>query len=114
MTNKSILNNIPVGGDYFSLLYSRKSNNNLQFHLDQFDPNDYWIYKSTRKFKEVTYQDLLDFKYASYIFFKKDLYDKDWIDNWINFIYSIKDMSFLFLHKPFPPFNPQDKIKIKK
>ena len=114
MTNKTIESSREVGGDYFKLVYSRRSNKNLQFYLDQFNHEDYYIYKSTRIFKEVNYQDLLEFKYAGYILFKRDLYNKEWIDMWIDWLYSIKDMSFLFMNKPFPAFNPEDKIKIKK
>ena len=74
MTNKTINSNGKVGGEYFRLKYLRRSNKNLQFYLDQFNHEDYYIYKSTRMFKEVNYQDLLEFKYANYILFKRDLY----------------------------------------
>jgi len=114
MTNKTIKSVRKVGGDYFYLQYIRKSNKNLQFYLNQFNHEDYYIYKSSDRFKEVSYNDLLEFKYAGYIFFKKDIYDKNHIDMWINYLYSIKDMRFLYLNIPFPPFNPEDKIKIKK
>lgn len=112
MTNKTIINTRPVGGDYFGLYYLRKSPYNLQYYLDQFNPDDYWIFKSTRKFKQVTYQDLLEFKYAQYILFKKDLYSLEDILKWIEFLDIIKG-DFLFLHIPFPPIHIMDRIKVK-
>jgi len=114
MTNKTIGNRRKVGGDYFFLQKEKISDKNLQFYLNQFNPKDYYIYKSTNRFKEVNYEDLLEFKYSGYILFKKDLYDKEWIDIWIDFLSYVKTNSFQYLSKPFPAFNPEDKIKIKK
>jgi len=111
MTSKTILNIRKVGGYYFTLYYLRRSELTLDFYLNQFNEEDYWIYKSTDKFREVTYEDLLEFKYANYIFFKKDIYNKEHIDKWVEFIDSIGGIKFL--NKPFPPFNPS-KIIIKK
>lgn len=56
----------------------------------------------------------LEFKYSTYIFFKKDLYNKECIDMWIEFLSKIRNLRVYYLDKPFPPFNPEDKIKIKK
>lgn len=114
MTNKTIGNRRKVAGYYFSLQKEKSSKNNLQFYLDIFNHQDYYIYKSTNRFKEVSYDDLLEFKYAGYIFFKKDMYSKEWIDIWIEFLSDVKTISFYYLVKPFPPFNPEDKIKIKR
>lgn len=110
MTDKTIENIRKVGSYNFELIYSRRSELTLDFYLKQFNPNDYWIYKSTGKFRKVTYQELLEFKYASYIFFKKDIYDKEYINKWIEFS---NRLYIPFLSKPFPPFNPS-KIIIKK
>lgn len=111
MTNKTIGSARQPRSDYFKLTRSRRSNKNLQFYLDQFDHKDYWIYKSCRTFKEVSYNDLLEFKYSGYIFFNKDLYSKDHIEDWIG--YCKKDNLFLFLDKPFPNFDPYKKIILK-
>lgn len=54
------------------------------------------------------------YKYARYILFKKDLYTKKYLDMWIEFLSKIRNLRVYYLDKPFPPFNPQDKIKIKK
>lgn len=114
MTNKTIQSSREVGGDYFNLKYLRSSNKNLQFYLDKFDINNYYIYKSTSRFKEVNYNDLLEFKYVGYILFKKDIYNKECIDMWIDWLYKVDKSKFLFMDKPFPAFSPEDKIKIKK
>lgn len=111
MSDKTIKNIKKVGGDFFILYYLRKSELTLYFYLNQFNPDDYWIYKSTRMFREVSYQELLEFKYAGYIFFKKDLYDKEYIDIWIEFVNILGGIQYL--NKPFPPFQPS-KIIIKK
>lgn len=113
-TNKNIDSSRKIGGDYFFLQKRKSSTLNLQFYLNQFNHEDYYIYKSTGRFKEVSYEDLLEFKNGGYIFFKKDLYDNEVIDSWINWLYSNRLNRFSYLNIPFPPFNPEDKIKIKK
>ena len=99
----------PVGGDCFKLMYARRSNETLESHLKKFNYNDYWVLKSSGHQRLVTYDDLLEFKYASYIFFKKDLYDIDKIIEWIEYFKSMGGVQYL--DKPTPPFNPK-KIKI--
>ena len=48
MTDKTISNVRIVGGDYFKLIYYRKSKYKLNHYLTQFNFNDYWCFKSTR------------------------------------------------------------------
>jgi hypothetical protein len=110
---KTIENARPVGGDYFRLIYVRKSNKKLEDYLNKFNPDDYWIYKSSNKQREVTYEEFLEFKYSGYIFFKKDIYNKENIDLWIDFLYKFGNGGTQYLNKPLPPFNP-NKIIIKK
>jgi hypothetical protein len=111
MTSKTIENHGKVGGDYFKLIYSRRSKLTLDFYSDKFNPDDYWIYKSTGRFREVTYNDLLEFKYSGYSLFKKEIYNKELIDTWIEFMN--RTTRFYYLAKLFPPFKPE-KIIIKK
>jgi len=111
MTDKTIENCRKVGGDYFKLIYSRRSNLTSDYFLKQFNFNDYHCFKSTGHQREMSYEDFLEFKYAVYIFFKKELYDKDHILKWIGWIKNIGRIQYL--HKPLPPFNPE-KIIIKK
>ena len=110
-TNKMIVNIRVVGGDYFRLQFLRSSNKKLSDFLTLFNFNDYYCFKSTRKQRQVTYEELLEFKYSSYLFFKKSLYDINHINKWIEFSRSTR--GFMFLIKPYPPFDPYKKIIIK-
>ena len=78
---KTIENCRKVGGDYFKLKYLRRSNKYLSDYINLFNFDDYWCFKSSNKQKLVSYEELLEFKYAGYIFFKKELYDIDIIFN---------------------------------
>jgi hypothetical protein len=109
--SKTITNGRKVGGDYFKLIYLRSSDKTLNDYLPLFNFDDYWCFKATGKQRLVSYEEFLEFKYAGYIFFKKDLYDLEHIQNWINWIYNINE--FKFLNKPLPPFST-DKIIIRK
>ena len=111
MTDKPISNRRVVGGDYFIIQYQRNSKLKLQDYLPLFDFNDYWFYKKTNKFRPVDYHSFLRFDYAGYIFFRKDLYNKEHIDTWIKFITSLGGVKYLT--KPTPPF-PPEKIIVRK
>ena len=111
MTTKTIVNARPVGGDYFRLINVRTSNKYLSDFLSLFNFTDYWCYKSTNLQRLVTYDDLLEFKYGGYIFFNKELYDKDHIDMWIMWCKNIGGIQYL--NRPLPSFNPS-KIIIRK
>ena len=108
--NKTINNARKVGGDYFRLINVRSSNKKLDYFLT-FNKEDYYIFKTTRLQKEVTYEEMLEFKYSGYIFFKKSLYDKEQILKWIEYFKDVYGMFYLV--KPTPPFNP-NKIIIRK
>ena len=82
----------------------------LEYHLEKIDLDNYYIYKKTAHFREVTKEQFLEFKYAGYIFFKKDLYCNQEIDEWIEYIKPIGVVKFLI--KPFPPKSIREKIKI--
>jgi hypothetical protein len=114
MTDKTIMNARSVGGDYFRLIHVRSTEYKLDHYLDLFNPEDYWIYKSSNHFRQVTTEDLIEFKYAAYIFFRKDLYDYTEIDEWIEFILEIEKSKFNYLIKPFPPREMMDKINVIK
>ena len=112
MTDKTIVNGREVGGDNFYLKYLRSSKYKLDYYLNMFDPNDYYIFKSTRHQMLVSVEDMKVFKYSGYIFFKKELYDVNNILHWIEFIKTLGGIQYL--SRPFPPFRPEDKIEIKK
>lgn len=108
--NKGIGNIGIIGSDYFRLWYSRKYNNKLDFYLNQFNFDDYYCFKATRHQRIVVYDEFIKFKYSAYIFFKKNKYDIDYINIWIEWLSGMGGIQFL--HKPFPPFHP-NKIIIK-
>lgn len=113
MTDKPIYNLRKVGGDYFKLVYSEihPSRKKLTDFLPLFNFDDYWCYKATNKFRQVDYQTFINFKYADYTFFRKDLYKKEHIERWIEFFISLGGIPYLT--KPTPPF-PPEKIIIRK
>lgn len=109
--NKTISNSRIVGGDYFGLVNVTKSNLYLKDFIDKFNFDDYWCFKTTNVQKLTNYEELLEFKYASYTFFRKDLYDVNKILEWMDWFKNLGGVQFL--HKPTPPFPPQ-KIIIRK
>lgn len=112
MTDKTISNINKVGDYYFRLFYDKiNSNKKLDYYLNQFNINDYWIYKSTRKQRRVSIQQLYEFKNACYIFFKKDKYDYKEIDEKLNLIW--EKLTFMYLIKPLPSLEIIKKIKNK-
>ena len=104
-----IQNRRKINSDYFKLLKATEYGKSLDFYTNQFNPDDYYIYKSTRKFKEVSTKDFLIFRCGGYTLFNKKLYEKNWLNKWID--WTITNSNLLYLTKPFPPFNPE-KIKI--
>ena len=59
----------------------------------------------------ISKEEFLDFKYSSYTFFKKDLYDIEKVLEWVNYFNNIGGIQYLV--KSTPPFSPT-KIKIMK
>ena len=113
MTDKNIINFRKVGGDFFKLLSDRNCDTKLDYYTNQFNLDDYYIYKCTRKQRRVSIKDFYEFKYGGYILFKKDLYCNQEIDDWIEYVQ--KSFSgFIYLNKPFPPKSIREKIKIIK
>lgn len=112
ITDKSIIkNNGVVGGDYFALQNLNISKHKLDYYINQFNPNYYWIYKYTKIQRQVSVEEFLRFDNAGYVFFKKDAYDKNKIDVWIDWMVQLGGIQFLT--KPLPPFHP-NKIIIRK
>jgi hypothetical protein len=96
------------GDNWFKIIYSRRSNKDLDTFLT-FNPDNYYIMKATGRQKLVSYKDFLEFKNAGYIFFHKDFYDIGIILEWINY----KNLVISYLSRAVPPFSPA-KIIIKK
>jgi hypothetical protein len=112
MKTDHISNRRKVGGDYFKLIFDRASNKPLSEYLD-FNPNEYHILKCSNKQLLISYEQLLLFKYSSYILFRKDLYDINNIFNWCDYIHNFDKTNPKYLVKPSPPFNC-NKIIIKQ
>ena len=107
-----ISNGRKVGDDYFYLKKLRSSDNSLEYYLNQFNVDDYWILKASDRFRLVSNEEFLTFKYACFIFFKKDVYSLELIKGWLEFLYSGVDLRMLFLVKPFPPLYVKSLLKI--
>ncbi len=110
MKTDHIENAREVGGDYFKLIYSRRSDIPLSILLT-FNEDDYLIYKITGK-QRIVGSEWKDFKYSGYIFFKKTLYNRDHIDLWIIYTNDVLE-GLQYLSRPTPPFHPR-KIIIKQ
>ena len=108
MNNSNTIENPrKVGGDYFLLIKSKRSDKYLKDFIHLFNIDDYWCYKVTNRQRLVNEQEFLDFKHSGYIFFKKNIYDKNNIDEWIDFIYNVGSK---YLNKSTPPFSPNKVI----
>lgn len=79
--------------------------------INKINLNDYYIYKMSGMFKEVTIEELKEFKYAGYILFNKEYIEKDNIDKYIQYLKDNK-IGLKFLNKPFPDVKLINKIKI--
>jgi len=103
-------NNIDKG--WFRLLKMRNYNESIDYYLEKYniDLDDYWILKYSNKFRFINKQDIE--KYAGVICFKKDIFNKEDIDKWLNLINNKLKVNCRFLVRPFPPISVFNKIKI--
>ena len=103
--------------DWFSIIRSNKSSTPIEYYLDQLNLDEWYIYKMTGKFRRADINELIEFKYAGYIFFNKKLYNDAEIDEWIEFYHEDLKLGCSggsFLSKPFPPIYIKNKIRIKQ
>ena len=103
--------------DWFFIKRLNKSSTPIEYYLDQLNLDEWYIYKKTNKFKIVNTEELLEFKYAGYIFFNKKIYNYAEIDEWTEFYH--EELKFgacgsSYLSKPFPPIYIKNKIRIKQ
>jgi hypothetical protein len=106
--------------DWFSIIRSNKSLTPIEYYLYQLNLDEWYIYKMTGNFRRADINELLEFKYAGYIFFNKKFYDYIIIDEWIEFYY--KELKLCggssggssYLSKPFPPIYIKNKVRIKQ
>jgi len=106
----NITNNIDKG--WFRLLKRSNVNKSINYHLDKhnIDLDDYFILKYSNKFRFTNKQDIE--KYAGVICFKKDIFNKEDIDKWLNLINNKLKVNCRFLVRPFPPISVFNKIKL--
>jgi hypothetical protein len=112
MTDKRLVYNGTIGGDFFSINYTKiKKGFCIEELLNRFNIDDYWIYKSTDKSRIISKEDFYKFKYSKYIFFLKTKYNSEDIDEWIKFIKD-NEIMIKFISNKFPDISIRDKIKI--
>jgi hypothetical protein len=116
MTDKPISLYINEEKGYINLIYDRSRETKLGDHLYLFDIEDYLIYKKSNRFRKINdLNDFYNFKYSGYILFRKDLYNDEDINEWLELIatyFSTGSFNFKYLSKPFPPNSILKKIKI--
>jgi hypothetical protein len=105
--------------DWFYIKKTNRSLIPIEHYLDQLNLDEWYIYKRTNKFRRADIEELIELKFAGYIFFNKKIYDYIIIDEWIEFYH--EELKFGgggsgggFLTKPFPPIYIKNKIRIKQ
>ena len=113
MTTKTIEVVTNKDKDCIRFSFTRGAKFTLEHHIKDLnlELDDYYILKASAKFKIVSIIEFLEFKHCGYMFFKKDKYDINHINLWLNWIHNNGGVNFVT--KPFPPFNPS-LIIIKK
>ena len=88
-----------VGGNYFGFMYLKPGKKTLQHYLTLFNIDDYNIYKASNRFKKVSKEEFMEFKYAIYLLIKKDY--KHCTDEFIEYYNKLNiDLVFKYLIKP--------------
>ena len=103
------------GDNWFKIIKSNRLKITIEefFKDNPFNIDDYYIYKATNKFGIVNKEDFFNFNYSGYIFFKKQLFIKEDIDIFIEWIYN-NFGSIQYLSKPLPPKQIINRIIIKQ
>lgn len=76
-----------------------------------FDMVNKIIYKSSNVFREVSFEEFLEFKYSKYLFV--DNKERDNMRKWLEFI-KVNNINLRFLDKPFPKFFKSNVIKFEE
>jgi len=89
-----------------------RGNHTIDYYLDKFniDLNDYWTMKKSGNFRFINKEEIN--KWSGIICFRKDYFNKEHIQIWLNFLYKDLKISIPYLNKPFPPIEIFNKIKI--
>jgi hypothetical protein len=100
--------------DWFLIQRLNKSSTPIEYYLDQLNLDEWYIYKMTANFRRASIEELIEFKYAGYIFFNNKIYDYIIIDEWIEFYQQELKLGDGYLSKPFPSKTLMKKIRIKQ
>jgi hypothetical protein len=104
--------------DWFFIQRLNKSSTPIEYYLNKLNLDEWYIYKMTCKFRRASIEELIEFKYAGYIFFNKKIYENIEIDEWIEFYHKELKLGCSgdggYLSKPFPPIYIKNKIRIKQ
>ena len=106
--------------DWFSIIKANRSLIPIEHYLEQLNFDEWYIYKATGNFRRASIEELIEFKYAGYIFFNKKIYNDAEIDEWIQFYHEELKLcggdggGASYLSKPFPPIYIKNKIRIKQ
>jgi hypothetical protein len=100
--------------DWFSIIKANTSLIPIDYYLNKLNLDEWYIYKMTANFRRASIEELIEFKYSSYIFFNKKFYDYIEIDEWIKFYQQELKLGDGYLSKPFPPIYIKNKVRIKK
>ena len=102
---------IRKGIGWFRIIKDRRSKYLLDDYLKTINMNEYHIYKSTGRQRAVDIEDVINFKYSGYIFFSKEIYKKEDIEDWLMKIKEL-GITVMYLSKPFPSVNYLKLIKV--
>lgn len=112
---------------YFYMIKDKNSNYDMEYLLDKHNINldDYLIVKKSNKFRLLSINEIN--RYSGIICYKKDMYKKEDIEEWIYFLYYTyaKDRTTIidgnglglnrfmkYLMRPFPPIAIMNKIRL--
>ena len=99
---------------WFYLVKRKKEKDSIEDILSKYDIdlNNYWILKYTDRFRFIDIDELYD--YAGFICFRKDIFNKEHIDMWIEFIYNDLGLKgpMTYLVKPLPAKEIMSKINL--
>ena len=106
----TIINNIDKG--WFRLDKINKGGEYLEYLLNKhnIDLEDYNVLKCSNKFRFIDKEDID--KWAGVICFRKDIHNREHLSIWLDLINNKLKVDCRFLHKPFPPKEIFNKIKI--
>lgn len=106
-----------ITDDWFKIIKSNKTKVELYVKdfLADFNFDAYHILKSSNRFRFVSKEEMLEMRHAGYIFLKKEIYTKEFLEGWLEFTqYGMtSDFKLKYMSRPFPPAYIMDLIKYR-